>query len=130
MEIRDYAALAGIASILIGGANFVIISLARTFWRLTFESFKIAVLERISLVESDLKKLQVEVTDHEKKNLYFRHNFEGVTKNLMAHITSELEKVGTDIRHLADMVELKFEKHELKIKNYIEIDSHDKKDKS
>lgn len=116
MDLKDYAALAGIASILIGGANFVIIALARTFWKLTFEANKDDMLKKISTLENDFEKLEKKVDDHEDKNQYFRHNFESVTKGLMSHITTELA-------HLTEVMELKF-------KYYFGTDSKDKPIKS
>ena len=106
MDLGDYANVIGIASIFIAGANFVIITVARTFWNLTFNQKKVEDEKRFIKIENSLEILENEVRGHEDKNKYFRHNFDSVTKGLEAYISSE-------IKHLGEMIGLQ-------IKNILE----------
>lgn len=97
MNIQDIASLAGIAAVLIGGANFVIIAIARTFWKLTFDKKEKDDNEKFKKIDERLSLLE----EFESKNKYFRHNFDAVTQALEQHITRE-------IKHLEEVIELKF----------------------
>lgn len=94
MDIDTLLKLAGIVATLIGGANFVIIAIARTFWSLTFKAKVENDEKRFKLVEERISKLEKKVDEHEDKNKYFRHNFDSVTKNLETLISSEIKHLG------------------------------------
>ena len=90
MDVQDIASIVGMASIFVAGANFVIIVVSKTFWRLTFERKEEDDIKKFDSLSKDLKSLRDEVRSHEEKNKYFRHNFETVTKNLEAYISGEI----------------------------------------
>jgi hypothetical protein len=90
MDLKDYASLAGILSILIVGANFVVMSL----WKLTFGVKVREDEKRFIRIETEVSELKKEVNEHEDKNKYFRHNFDSVTKNLEVYISSEIKHLG------------------------------------
>ena len=97
MNIQDWAAIAGIAAIFVSGAAVILTWISRAFWSLTIQREKEENDKRFEALESRLDHLE----SCEEKNKFFRHNFDSVTKNLFNHITNE-------IKHLREMIELKF----------------------
>lgn len=97
MDIQDYAAIAGIASLFVSGAAVILTWIARAFWSLTYKRKE----EEDKLWKAKIEKDIAELKEFEEKNKFFRHNFDSVTKNLFEHIT-------TQINHLKDIIELKF----------------------
>lgn len=80
MTINDLASLAGILSILICGANFVVMGIARSFWKLTFEELK-----------KEMHYLKKDYETEKEKSVAFRHEYKGVSQNLFAHIENEIK---------------------------------------
>lgn len=80
MDLTSLYELAGISAFIIGGVNFVVIIVAKTFWNLTF------------------KRLEQEVNilkEAERKNSIVRHDFTNVTNSVydkMDKLESTLSK--------------------------------------
>jgi len=94
MDLTSLYEIAGIAAFVIGGANFVVIVVAKTFWKLTFEKKQTDDEKRFQNIEADLEKIEVKIFEHEEKNKFFRHNFDSVTKSLEILISSEIKHLG------------------------------------
>jgi high-affinity nickel permease len=82
--------IAGIVGALISGVNFVLVAVAKIFWKLTFMK-----------VEDELEKLKEEHKEEKEKNTQFRHEYKGVTKSLFAHIESEVKLLSIKIDNLS-----------------------------
>lgn len=96
MTIDDYGTIFGIASIFVSGASIFLVWILRTFWALTYKRKVDDDDRRFADIEKVLDKLE----EAEEKNRYYRHNFETVTKNIMEHISNE-------VQHLQEVLELK-----------------------
>lgn len=81
MDWKDIASIIGIAAIMISGANWVIMLVARGFWNLT-----------IKKMEERIAKLEVSET----RNEAFRHRHEASIKSLM--VLLETFKSDIDLR--------------------------------
>lgn len=93
MDITTLYEIIGILSIIFAAANFVIISIAKTFWKLTFQTDKQENQKKFEKIEIDIKKLQ----KAEESNSHYRHNFNSVTKSLEVLISSEIKHLGEKI---------------------------------
>ena len=81
MEWQTIASIVGIAAIMISGANWVILMIARGFWNLVIKKLE----ERIIKLEKS-----------EEKNEAFRHKHEASVKSLM--VLLETFKIDLDKR--------------------------------
>lgn len=94
----DLYQIAGVVAAIISGVNFVIVNIAKAFWKLTFEQEAKKNKEKFEAMSKRITILEA----FEDKNKNFRHNFNSVTQGLQEHITRE-------IKHLEEIIELKFE---------------------
>ena len=98
MDLTFIYEIIGIASFVIAGVNFIVIVIAKTFWKLTFEKKQQDDEKRFQKIEITLEKLN----QNEEKNKFFRHNFNSVTKSLESLISSE-------IKHFSKLIEVQIQ---------------------
>ena len=92
MDLDSLYKLAGIASFIFCGVNFVVVTVAKTFWNLTFKTLQ---QEVIFLKEA------------ERKNSIVRHDFTNVTNSVytkMDKLESNLTSaIDTGFKHVKEL---------------------------
>ncbi len=88
MDLDSLYKLTGLAAFIIGGANFVVVLVAKTFWKLTFERKEKEDLDKFKKLHEEIKEIRVITETHESKNAIARHNFEVVTKSVYERMDS------------------------------------------
>jgi hypothetical protein len=86
MDANFILQIVGVIAAVVSGINFVLVGLAKVFWKFTFETQK-----------QELLKLKEEFEIDREKNTKFRHEYKGVTKNLWQHIENEIKLISVKI---------------------------------
>lgn len=118
MDLESLYKLAGIAAFIIGGANFVVVLVAKIFWKLTFERKEKEDLEKFKKIDEEIKSIKSVAEHHESKNAIARHNFDIVTKSVYERmdslelsitkaITSGFELFDEKIRNIKERIDEK-----------------------
>lgn len=85
----DLLQITGVVAAIVSGVNFVLVGLAKVFWKLTFEQQK-----------KTLQSLKEEVEKEKEKNTSFRHEYKGVTSSLWSHIENEIKLISVKIEEM------------------------------
>lgn len=88
MDLDSLYKLAGIAAFIIGGANFVVVLVAKTFWKLTFERKEKEDESKFKKIDDQIEMIKSSIDSHESKNVIARHNFDVVTKSVYNRMDS------------------------------------------
>lgn len=86
MEVDFLYKILGIAAFIIGGANFVVALVAKTFWQLTFKRKEMEDEKKFKDLGDKIREMEVSMQDHESKNSITRHNFDVVTKSVYSRM--------------------------------------------
>lgn len=88
MDLESLYELTGVAAFVIGGANFVVVLVARTFWKLTFERKEKEDEKKFKRLDDEINTIKAAIDTHESKNAIARHNFDVVTKSVYERMDS------------------------------------------
>lgn len=98
MTIGDISSIAGIASMVISGALFVVLAVSRVFWNLTFKKLETEVLE--------LKK---NTALEKENNESFRHKHKASVEGLAEVIKIKFEDFDKQFSHFQDLMVTKID---------------------
>lgn len=109
MELDFILKLAGIAATLIAGANFVIITVAKTFWSLTFKSKAESDEKRFNKIEEELVKLRTITNKDREENDAFRHKYKATVESLFELIKVKFEDFDKNFNRFESSVKMQIE---------------------
>ena len=98
MDLDSLYKLAGIAAFIIGGINFVIVVVAKTFWNLTFKR-----------VELKLEEVDRRTIKEQKDNEAFRHKYKTTVENLFELIKIKFEDMDKNFKNFEKLVETRID---------------------
>lgn len=105
MNLQDIATIIGIASIFITGANFVIISIAKSFWSLTYKKTESRVLD----IERKLGEIEDKLEKESKENEAFRHKYKTTVDTLFLLIESKFQDFDKSFISFKELIITKIE---------------------
>lgn len=82
MDLDSLYKLAGIVAFFLGGWNFVVVLVAKTFWKLTFQRKEEEDKKTFEKIDEKINAIKDSVDSHESKNAIARHNFDVVTQSV------------------------------------------------
>lgn len=103
MDLKDIAALAGIASIIFTGINFVVMTVAKVFWNLTFNKKKEDDEKRFVKIEGEIFAIKESASRDKEENEAFRHKYKTTVDSLYILIESKFKDFD---KHFCDFKEL------------------------
>lgn len=112
MTLEDVSTIVGIASIFIAGANFVVITVARAFWNLTFKTKEKNDEKRFARIDEEIEKLKQNHLEEKGENEAFRHKYKTTVEGLYLLIESKFKDFD---KHFADFKEMMSDKIDLAI---------------
>ena len=98
MDLDSLYKLAGIAAFIIGGINFVIVVVAKTFWNLTFKR-----------VELKLEEVDRRTIKEQKDNEAFRHKYKTTVEGLFELIKIKFEDMDKNFKNYEKLVETRID---------------------
>lgn len=81
MEIATFE-IAGIIGMVFSGVNFIIVTVIKYFWKLTFER-----------MQTELRELREEYHEDKEKNTSFRHAYKSAVDGLAVQIDHEIKSM-------------------------------------
>ena len=98
MELQDFATIGAILATVFSGINFVVISIAKTFWSLTYKKTE----ERLTKLESETNKDRAE-------NEAFRHKYKATTESIYILLDSKFSDFDKHFQDFKELIETKID---------------------